>query len=185
MKPLYIISRYSTREIRQRRASAEEIRDIIEGTSDEILARAAIDDDGDIQATPLTPDEIKGLAADLEQRERVQLVAILDHALGLVKLGAGLRGVSISDPIHIWPTDIQYAEDVIRDWAKERGLTVYDEPMPTDPKIKHWIRTMQVCLGESRYNGCVVRLQWPSVAIGEDVIAVEAMCHAVASLGAA
>lgn len=184
MKPLYLMTVYSG-DIRSRRASNEEIREHLAGgfNANTVLAHVSIDKDGNVIATALSDDEIKALSGEILQRERADLFAILDAVLKLARAVDVLSThIWMNDAITIWPVEVPYAEDVVREWAERNALHVTDEPMPKTGKT--WIRTMGVSLDKSQYARQIVRMQWPSVSIEtSDVIAAELVSNAVTTLG--
>jgi hypothetical protein len=167
-------------EVRRERASADEIADFVAGRNyhNEQLATVRIDD-GDIIATPLTPDEIKELAAYLEHEQIEALRECMTLALKIHRIGSQVSGFQFSSPVLMWPARAPWAEAVMRAWAVENGLDIQDESPPSDPNVQYWIRTMRIRAG--RYDGEIARMQWDAVNVGDVLIAIKGMCVGIAT----
>lgn len=178
MKPLYIMTGYSG-DVRRERASADEIRDFIDGRNwrDHVLVYVVLDNDGNLLATPLSVTEIDALRTEIEHDQETRLVALLDGVLALARQVRDLEGVMWSPPVCVWPENAPHVDRTLRAWAFEHELTVEEEPIPSDPKCSHWIRWTRVS-----WSGIeLARCQWPSVRVGTVLVAIEAMCRAFAS----
>jgi len=165
MRRLYVLD-YAD-NVRRDRATPEEIRAFAERSQyAERLAHVTLGPDGEIIATLVTDMERGELLANLQADQSARLLALLDASRKLIDLAGDITGVmSSNSAIVVWVAKIPWAEQLIRDWATERGLDIQDESPPSDPKHEHWIRTMRV--------GEIVRLQWPAVRLGADAIAAE------------
>jgi hypothetical protein len=166
MKAVHLISHFDG-AVRPGKASADEIRDVLSGDSSETLAYVSLDDHGDLLVVALTPAQIEALRGELARLHLTQLRRVLDAALALMRTAAGMRGINAKENLTIWPEDAPYAEDVVRDWAAEHGLTVDDSSMPA-VATKSWIRTMRVH-DNDKYSP-LVRLQWPAIDINPSVV---------------
>lgn len=176
MKPLHILEYNGA--VRPRRASLDEISAIITGESSDLLVHLTMSPDGDITTVEVTASERTELAAELYRAQVAALRSVLDTALSLAQQADKIGGVSQSGII-IWPERAPYAEGAVRAWAEEHKLHVEDEAPPTKPGL--WIRNMRVKLADSSWSEEVVRMQCPSVEIGEKSVAIEGMSVGVAA----
>lgn len=175
MKPLYILNTYND-DIRRERATQSEIEAVLIGQSTDRLVRVTLGAEGDIIATRLTDADLAELRREFEAQRAAELRAVLDASLTLFRNSQALD-IQWSSPITIWPQRQQWAEAVARAWAEQHGLEVHDEAPPRDRDT--WIRTADIRAPGSYYS--IVHMQWPTVKLGEVVIAVEAMCIGLAS----
>lgn len=104
MKRLYIVS---GDDVRREPATLEEIRRFLDGSAprswrDDQLSRITLGDDGAIVATPLTPDELQALRAEIDRLRREHLVRLCDLGLQSDR-GESLTGISFSPAtILVW-----------------------------------------------------------------------------------
>lgn len=180
MKPrkIYMVGRHSG-DVRPKAATSGEIRDILaDSVHGDVLAYVG-DVDGDLVVTPLTDAELAALGSQIDQRDRDQLRAILDHtALGykLIDAAEGVSGGNVT----IWASAVPFAEEVVTAWARENGFDISEDRLPST--AKSWSRGMRVHFGAS-WRSFAISVVWPTVEVNVEIMhAVECMSNALAEV---
>lgn len=179
MKPrkIYMVGRHSG-DVRPKAATSGEIRDILAVDVADVLAYVG-DVDGDLVVTPLTDAELAALGSQIDQRDRDQLRAILDHtALGykLIDAAEGVSGGNVT----IWASAVPFAEEVVTAWARENGFDISEDRLPST--AKSWSRGMRVHFGAS-WRSFAISVVWPTVEVNVEIMhAVECMSNALAEV---
>lgn len=179
MKRLYIVS---GDDVRREPATLEEIRRFLDGSAprswrDDQLSRITLGDDGAIVATPLTPDELQALRAEIDRLRREHLVRLCDLGLQSDR-GESLTGISFSPAtILVWADEAPWAVEVVRAWAAERGLEITDSNPPRTGKT--WVPYTYVRVpGRSDE---IVRIRFGEVELGEKAVTHEIAGIAIAN----
>lgn len=181
MTPVYLIDRRG--DIRRERATTAEIEEFVTGRG--VLGYSALAhvtlEDGAFVVTPLDETALCALGNGILHRKEQELRRMLTLAFELQKMAGGLSGVTSSSNLCVMAEDAPWAERVVREWAESTpGVELEGESMPRDPKVTTWIPALWI--RHDYYS--FARVQWPKVQLGETVLAVESLCHAIASLGA-
>lgn len=180
MKPrkIYMVGRHSG-DIRPKAATSREIRDILaDPKHGDILAYVG-DVDGDMVVQTLSDAELAALGSQIDQRDRDQLRAILDHTAQSYAIIDAAEGVSGGN-VTIWAQEVPYAEEVVTAWARERGFRISEDRLSST--AKSWSRAMRVHFGES-WRSFAISVVWPTVEVNVEIMhAVECMSNALAEV---